>query len=59
MAKTERIEIRVSPELKQQVQALAEEEHCSVSQLIENLLIDAIRRSGVYVPGISSYFKSL
>ncbi len=59
MAKTERIEIRVSPELKQQVQALAKEEHCSVSQLIETLLTDAIRQSGIYVPGLSSYFKSL
>ena len=59
MAKTERIEIRVSPELKQQVQALAEEEHCSVSKLIETLLIDAISKSGIYVPGLSSYFKSL
>lgn len=59
MTKTERIEIRVTKELKQEVQALAAEQQCTVSRLIEKLLIDEIRANGIYIPGVSSYFKSL
>lgn len=59
MAKTERIEIRVTPELKKEIKALALEQQCTVSQLIEKLLIAEIRANGIYIPGVSSYFKSL
>lgn len=59
MTKSERIEIRISPELKKQVQKLAQEQNCTVSKLIEDLLINAVRESGVYIPGVTSYFKSL
>ncbi len=38
MAKTERIQIRISPELKQQLQRLAEAENRTVSNYIENLI---------------------
>ena len=38
MTKTERIQIRVTPELKQQLQEAAEAENRTVSNFIENLI---------------------
>ena len=38
MAKTERLQIRISPELKAQLQALADAENRTISNYIENLI---------------------
>ena len=38
MAKTERLQIRISPELKQQLQRLAEAEGRTVSNYVEQLI---------------------
>lgn len=39
MTKTDRIQIRISPELKAKLQALAEAENRTVSNYIESLII--------------------
>lgn len=44
MAKTERLQIRISPELKQQLQRLAEAENRTVSNYIENLIREKLQR---------------
>lgn len=59
MNKTERIEIRVTKEIKQQLQSLAKAENRTVSSIIEDLIIQAIRERGVYVVGSKSHFKTL
>lgn len=46
MAKSERIYIRVSPELKQQLQAAADAENRTVTNYIENLIKQAIKIKG-------------
>lgn len=46
MAKSERIYIRVSPELKQQLQAAADAENRTVTNYIENLIKQAIKKEG-------------
>ena len=46
MAKSERIYIRVSPELKQQLQAAAAAENRTVTNYIENLIKQAIKKEG-------------
>lgn len=38
MAKTERLQIRITPEMKEQLQELAEAESRTVSNYIENLI---------------------
>ena len=38
MAKTERLQIRISPELKQQLQRLAEAENRTITNYIETLI---------------------
>lgn len=43
--KTERLQIRISPELKQQLQRLAEAENRTVSNYIEHLIRAEIERS--------------
>ena len=43
MAKTERLFIRVTAELKEQLQALAESENRNLSNFIENILIQKIK----------------
>ena len=46
MAKTERLYIRLTPELKEQIQASAEAEGRSVSNYIEHLITQALKREG-------------
>ena len=38
MNKTERLQIRISPELKEQLQAMADAENRTISNYIENLI---------------------
>ena len=42
MIKTERLNIRISPELKGQLQALADAENRTLSNYIEQLIINAV-----------------
>lgn len=46
MSKTERIQIRVTPELKAQLQAAAEAENRTLTNYIENLLLQVIKKRG-------------
>lgn len=46
MSKTERIQIRVTPELKAQLQAAAEAENRTLTNYIENLLLQVIKNKG-------------
>lgn len=46
MAKTERLQIRITPELKQQLQQLAEAEGRTVSNYIEYLIKSAVKVKG-------------
>lgn len=46
MAKTERLYIRLTPELKEQIQDAAEAEGRSVSNYIEHLITQALKREG-------------
>lgn len=43
MAKTERLQVRISAELKAQLQELAEADGRNVSNYIEKLIMDAIK----------------
>ena len=42
MSKTDRLNIRISPELKEQLQALADAENRTLSNYIEQLIINAV-----------------
>lgn len=44
MTKTDRIQIRISPELKAKLQKLAEAENRTVSNYIENLIIRELNK---------------
>ena len=44
MTKTDRIQIRISPELKEQLQKLADAENRTVSNYIENLIIRELKK---------------
>lgn len=44
MTKTDRIQIRISPELKAKLQALAAAENRTVSNYIENLIIKELNK---------------
>lgn len=44
MAKTDRIQIRISPEMKAQLQKLADAENRTVSNYIENLIIRELNK---------------
>lgn len=46
MAKTERLYIRLTPELKEQIQAAAEAEGRSISNYVEHLITQALKREG-------------
>lgn len=46
MPKTERIDIRISPELKQQLQKAADAENRTVSNYIVNLIREDLNRKG-------------
>ena len=42
VTKTERLNIRISPELKEQLQALADAENRTLSNYVEQLIINAV-----------------
>lgn len=44
MAKTDRIQIRVTPEMKEQLQKLAEAENRTVSNYIESLILRELNK---------------
>ncbi len=44
MAKTERLEIRLTPELKEQLQAAAEAENRTITNYVENLIKQALEK---------------
>ena len=44
MAKTERIELRITPELKEQLQNAALSENRTVTNYVENLIKQALRK---------------
>lgn len=44
MAKTERLEIRLTPEIKEQLQAAAEAENRTISNYVENLIKQALKK---------------
>lgn len=44
MAKTERLNIRITPELKEKLEALADAENRSISNYIENLIIKELEK---------------
>lgn len=46
MAKTERLYIRLTTELKEKIQAAAEAEGRSISNYIERLITQALKREG-------------
>jgi predicted HicB family RNase H-like nuclease len=46
MAKTERLYIRLTPELKARLQAAAEAEGRSISNYVEHLITQALKREG-------------
>ena len=46
MAKTERLYIRLAPELKEKLQAAAEAEGRSISNYVERLITQALKREG-------------
>lgn len=46
MTKTDRIQIRISPDLKEKLQKLAEAENRTVSNYIENLIIKELNKKG-------------
>lgn len=45
MTKTDRIQIRISPELKEKLQKLAEAENRTVSNYIENLILKELNKN--------------
>lgn len=44
MSKTERLNIRISPELKEKLQALADAENRTVSNYVERLIVEAVEK---------------
>ncbi len=46
MAKTERLYLRLTPELKVRIQAAAEAEGRSISNYVEHLITQALKREG-------------
>lgn len=46
MAKTERLQIRITPDLKEKLQALADAENRTISNYLENLIKAEIEKRG-------------
>lgn len=46
MAKTERIYVRITPELKEQLQAAANAENRTITNYVENLIKQALKKQG-------------
>lgn len=47
MPKTDRLEVRLSPDLKEKLQSAAEKEGRSVSNYVENLIRKAMKEAGL------------
>ena len=46
MAKTERVNIRITPELKDKLQKAADAENRTLTNYIENIIINALKEEG-------------
>ena len=46
MAKTERVNLRLTPELKEQLQKAADSENRTLTNYIENLIINELKKEG-------------
>lgn len=46
MAKTERVNIRITPEMKEKLQKAADAENRTLTNYIENLIINALKKEG-------------
>lgn len=46
MAKTDRIYVRITPELKEQLQAAADAENRTITNYVENLIKQALKKQG-------------
>lgn len=46
MAKTERIYVRITPELKEQLKAAADAENRTITNYVENLIKQALKKQG-------------
>lgn len=46
MSKTERIQLRITPELKEQLQAAADTENRTITNFLENLIKQALKKEG-------------
>lgn len=46
MAKTERVNLRLTPELKERLQKAADAENRTLTNYIENLIIKALKKEG-------------
>ena len=46
MAKTERINLRLTPEMKQKLQKAADAENRTLTNYIENIIIKALKKEG-------------
>ena len=46
MAKTERINLRITPEMKEKLQKAADAENRTLTNYIENIIIKALKKEG-------------
>lgn len=46
MAKTERVNIRLTPEMKEKLQKAADAENRTLTNYIENIIINALKKEG-------------
>ena len=46
MAKTERINLRLTPEMKEKLQKAADAENRTLTNYIENIIINALKKEG-------------
>ena len=46
MAKTERVNLRLTPEMKEKLQKAADAENRTLTNYIENLIINALKKEG-------------
>lgn len=46
MAKTERVNLRLTPEMKEKLQKAADAENRTLTNYIENIIIEALKKEG-------------
>ena len=46
MAKTERVNLRLTPEMKEKLQKAADEENRTLTNYIEHIIIEALKKEG-------------